>query len=187
MQFTDQQFQDDLLAGGRRQEQGIRRLYDQYYYFVRQNRLKYRVLDEADVLSAYNSAILCLRNHLLDGRFRGDCSVGTFLNRIFANKCIDLLRQHQARTRRLAPIDTLHEHADRQSDALSRLDHSDQLSQALYCLDSMGGVCKQIFMDSEYWGYASEEIARRVGFSGADSVNSKKYTILTRLRRMMEA
>ncbi len=184
MHYTDDYLIEEIRAGGNRQEQGIRRLYEQFFYLPRQNRLKYPPLDESDIHSAYNAAIISLRKQLLNGAFRGDSSLSTYLQRIFTNKCIDLLRQKTPANRSI----DLEQVRDMQDDApnpLARLMQADQVERARRALQQLGDVCKQILLDSEYYGYSSEEIARRIGFSNAASVNSKKYTCLQKLRELL--
>lgn len=182
MQYADDYMIAEIQAGGGRQEQAIKRLYEQYFHLVKTSRRKYRTLEEEDFLTAYNSAVLALRRQLVTGNFRGESSLATYLTRIFSNKCIDLLRQKSGP--RMEPIEALPERSD-EDDTLQHLIQSDQIKRAMLHLESLGDVCKQILLDSEYWGYSSEEIAERIGFSGANSVNSKKYSCLQKLRQMM--
>lgn len=184
MHHSDESLIDDICAGGGRQEQGIRRLYEMNYSLVRTGRTQYRSLDEADVLSAYNSAIISLRKQLLNGSFRGDSSLATYLTRIFTNKCIDQLRKLKS-TRDTAPMEYARELEDETPDALSKLIQSDRVEHIRRHLLAIGEVCKQILLDSEYYGYSAEEIAKRIGFSSAASVNSKKYTCLQKLRERL--
>ncbi len=182
MQYTDDYFIAEIHAGGSRQEQAIRQLYEQHFHIVRQSRQKYRTLEPDDLVMAYNASIIALRRQLLAGAFRGESTISTYLTRIFSNKCIDVIRQKSAR--REESFDVIPEKAG-DDDVLQRLVQSDRLQQALHYLRELGDVCKQILLDSEYWGYSSEEIAVRIGFNNANSVNSKKYSCLQKLRQMM--
>ena len=184
MQHTDEALINHIQAGGNRQEQGIRQLYEQYYYLTRDGRKKYRTLDSSDLISAYNLAVISLRKQILTGVFRGDSTLATYLTRIFTNKCIDLLRKQKS-DRQVAPVEYFPEVEDQTPNALSRLIQMDQLERVRRQLQEIGEVCKQILLDSEYYGYSSEEIAQRIGFSNAASVNSKKYTCLQKLRELL--
>jgi len=184
MQHTDETLIEDIRAGGNRQEVGIRRLYEQFYYLPRDGRKKYQTLDESDLLTAYNSSIISLRKQLITGAFRGDSALGTYLTRIFTNKCIDELRKQKS-GRQTTTFETFPEVEDKTPNALSRLIQSDQLARVRRQLQVIGEVCKKILLDSEYYGYSSEEIAQRIGFSNAASVNSKKYSCLQKLREAL--
>ncbi|MBK7937097.1 MAG: sigma-70 family RNA polymerase sigma factor [Lewinellaceae bacterium] len=182
MQYADDYLIAEIQAGGGRQEKAIKRLYEQYFHLARTSRKKYRTLEEDDLVTAYNSAVIALRRQLLTGVFRGESSLATYLTRIFSNKCIDLLRQKSGS--RVESIELVPEKAG-DDDILQHLVQSDQIKNAMHHLQLLGEVCKQILLDSEYWGYSSEEIAERIGFSNANSVNSKKYSCLQKLRQMM--
>ncbi len=181
MPYTDEYLIEAICAGGQRQEEGIRQLYTQFFDLVRKNLRQYRQLDQTDVVSAYNSAVLSLRDQLVTGAFRGDSSLTTYLTRIFTNKCIDLLRQKKAAQWEV-PVDVIPETAAPEPNALAHLVESDQVERIQHYLRQIGEICRQILIDSEYYGYTSEEIAERIGFGSAASVNSKKYTCLQKLR-----
>lgn len=183
MQYTDEYFIAEIQAGGQRQERGIRRLYEQYFYLAKTGLRKYRPLTEDDMVTAYNSAVIALRKQLVEGAFRGESAISTYLTRIFTNKCIDLLRQKNAHP--TEPIESAAGIAGESKDSLKQLIQSDQIARVMEGLRQVGDTCKQILMDSEYWGYSSEEIAQRVGFSNAASVNSKKYSCLQKLRQYL--
>ena len=182
MQYTDDYLIAEIRVGGSRQEQAIKRLYEQNFHMTRLGRRKYRALDDEDLVTAFNSAVIALRRQLLSGAFRGESSLNTYLTRIFSNKCIDLLRQKSGS--RLESLENVPEKAG-DDDILDTLVQSDRLKHALIFLQQLGDVCRQILLDSEYWGYNSEEIAGRIGFSTANSVNSKKYSCLQKLRQML--
>ncbi|MBK6930524.1 MAG: sigma-70 family RNA polymerase sigma factor [Saprospirales bacterium] len=184
MQYTDEELIEAIRAGGSRQEQGIRRLYEQFFYLAKAGRSKYRALDGSDLVTAYNSAVISLRKQLISGAFRGDSSLTTYLTRIFTNKCIDELRKRKS-LRPETGVEYFPEVEDQTPDALSRLIQSDQVERVQRYLQAIGEVCKQILLDAEYYGYSSEEIAQRIGFSNAASVNSKKYTCLQKLREYL--
>lgn len=185
MQHTDEALIEDIRAGGSRQEQGIRRLYEQYFYLTRDSRKKFNSLDESDLLTAYNSAVISLRKQLLTSAFRGDSALATYFTRIFTNKCIDQLRKQKSGLQS-TPFEYAPEVEDKTPNALSRLIQSDQVERVRRQLQAIGEVCKQILLDSEYYGYSAEEIAERIGFSSAASVNSKKYSCLQKLRESLE-
>ncbi len=186
MQHTDEALIEAIHAGGSRQELGIRNLYDQFFYLTRDGRKKYPTLDESDLVTAYNSAVISLRKQLLTGKFRGDSALATYFTRIFTNKCIDLLRKQKSGLQ-TTPYEYAPEVEDKTPNALHRLIQSDQLERVRRQLQVLGEVCKQILLDSEYHGYSSEEIATRIGFSNAASVNSKKYSCLQKLREALQA
>lgn len=183
MTYSDEHLTGEIHAGGRRQERAVKQLYEQCFHLARFGKTKYRQLDDDDVVSAYNSAILAVRNQILNGAFRGDSAIQTYLNRIFMNRCIDILRTQSSNPIEL--VERLPESTDDSQDLLSRWAVEEQVEEVKQKLLQLGSACQQILMYSEYLGYSSDEIAEAIGFKNANSVNSKKYACLQKLRELM--
>lgn len=183
---TDLQYIADIQAGGRNQEISIKKLYEQYFYLIRVGRKKYPKMDEDDLLTAYNATIISFRKHILNQGFRGNSSIATYLNRIFFNKCIDILRKHSS-NKEDSGYESLPEFPDttHTPSILKQIYQEEKLKRVMRLLGHLGGVCKKIIIDAEYWGYNATEIAERVGFSNSRSVSSKKYDCLKRLSKMV--
>lgn len=181
----DQTLLNQIQQGGSVQESAIRQLYQQYFHLALEGRKKYPQLNDDELVSAYNSAILSVRKQIVLGNFRGDSTLWTYLNRIFINRCIDLIRKRSSNKEETR--ETLPEDLEKSWGAFTQIERKDDFEQLLQQMNHLGEPCKQIILDAEYYGYSSEEIAQRVGFSNARSVNSKKYTCLQRLRKMLAA
>ncbi len=182
----EQEILAGILAGGNRQEKVIKKLYQDLFHLLREGKTKYPALEEEELISAYNSSIISFRSQVLQASFRRESSIYTFVRRIFFNRCIDMLRKRSSI--KVEQLDNLPEVPERnRQNSLQQLIIDDDFSHMLKLLDTLGTVCKQIILDSEYWGYTSEEIARRISFANAKSVNSKKYTCLRQLRKLMKA
>lgn len=175
-----------IIAGGRRQEQSITNLYQRLFHLVREGKAQYPVLEEDELLTAYNSSIISFRKQVLKQAFRQESSIHTYIRRIFFNQCIDMLRKRSSikeeQRDKLPEVPT----SNRQN-SLQQLIIEDDFSHMLKLLNALGEICKEIILDSEYWGYSSEEIARRISFANARSVNSKKYACLKKLRDLLKA
>ena len=183
MNFSDEHLIAELNAGGRRQEQAVKNLYEQCFHITRFGKTKYRQLDDDDLISAYNSAVVALRTQILNGAFRGDSSISTYLNRIFLNRCIDMLRSRASNP--VDYVERLPDSVDEDPNPLDRWITDERVQLVRKKLLELGGVCQQILMYSEYQDYSSEEIAEAIGFKNANSVNSKKYTCLQKLRELL--
>lgn len=183
MTFTDEHLIAEIHAGGRRQEQAVKLLYEHCFYLVRDGRSKYQKLDDDDLVGAYNSAIIAVRKQILNNAFRGDSSLRTYLNRIFINRCIDILRSKSSNPIQL--MENLPEAPDESEDLLSRWATEEQAEMVRQKLQQLGKTCQQILMYAEYLGYSADEIADAIGFKNANSVNSKKYACLQKLRELM--
>jgi len=185
MSYTDEYLIGEISAGGTRQERAITIFYEECYYLVRDGRKKYHQLDEDDLLTAYNTAVIAVRRQILREAFRGESALSTYLNRIFINRCIDIIRSKSSN-----PVDTLEhvpERPDETQNPLERWIKREQMERVQRMMQQIGEICRQILLLSEYEGRSAVEIAAAVGFSNANSVNSKKYTCLQKLRELMNA
>jgi RNA polymerase sigma factor (sigma-70 family) len=185
MTNSDAHLIEAIQQGGAGQEKAIRQLYEQCFYMVRDGRNKYRQLDDEDLLSAYNTAIIAVRKQILNGAFRGESALGTYLQKIFSNRSIDILRTKSAN--KVMPVEYIAETPDDSQDLLSNWVREEQLAMVRDKLKLLGGVCEQILRLSEYLDYTAQQIADAIGFSNANSVNSKKYTCLQKLKALIQA
>ena len=99
------------------------------------------------------------------------------------NRCIDMLRSRSSNL--VEFVEQLPETTDDSPDLLSRWVTEEQVELVKQKLLQLGSACQQILMYSEYLGYNSVEIAEAIGFKNANSVNSKKYACLQKLRELM--
>jgi len=183
MNLSDEHLTAEIRAGGNRQEQAIKRLYEQCFHIVREGRKKFGRLDEEDLISAYDNAVIAVRKQILNRVFRGDASLLTYLHRIFTNRCIDILRSRSSNPVQL--MENVPDTTDESEDLLNRWADEEQVEKLKQKLLQLGKVCQQILMYSEYLGYNAVEIAQAIGFKNANSVNSKKYACLQKLRELM--
>ncbi|MEZ4772377.1 MAG: sigma-70 family RNA polymerase sigma factor [Bacteroidia bacterium] len=180
----DEEIIDRINAGGKAQEIAIERLYDKYFSLIFEGKKKFHQLTQDELTQAYNSAILSVRGQIIAGLFHRKSSLWTFLYRIFFNKCIDIIRKNSSN--KTDPYEKLPEPNTSETNFLHELYIKEDFQQMMGLLDKLGDPCRKIIIDSEYYGYSSEEIAQEIGYSNAKSVNSKKYTCLQTLRKMLE-
>jgi RNA polymerase sigma-70 factor (ECF subfamily) len=185
MTNSDEQLIQEILEGGSKQELAIRIMYKKCFYIVREGKGKFPLLDQDDLLMSYNSAIIAVRKQIVTHVFRGDSAIATYLHKIFTNRCIDVLRNKFANRNLSAEYIT--EMPDESPDILSKSVHDEQIALVRKKIDQLGGVCAQILLLSEYEGYTAQQIAETIGFSNANSVNSKKHCCLQKLKVMLEA
>jgi RNA polymerase sigma-70 factor (ECF subfamily) len=176
---------EGIRKGGIQQEKSIRQLYEAYFHLVHDGRRKYHQLSPDDLLEAYNESIISIRRQIVEGHFRGESSLWTFLNAIFFRKAVDIIRKSASNL--IEAVDELPDEADVAHNMLQKMALQEDYEDLLDKLDQLGSPCKEIILDSEYSGYNSEEIARRIGFSNAKSVNSKKYSCLQRLYKIIQS
>jgi RNA polymerase sigma factor (sigma-70 family) len=185
MPNSDAQLIQEILEGGSKQELAIKMIYKECFYIVREGKSKFPLLDQDDLLMSYNTAIIAVRKQIITHVFRRDSAIATYLHKIFTNRCIDVLRSKYAN--RNLSVDYITEVPDESPDILSKSVHDEQIALVRRKIDQLGGVCTQILLLSEYEGYTAQQIAETIGFSNANSVNSKKHCCLQKLKAMLEA
>ncbi len=183
--LNDKDIIEGIRKGGRKQEKSITILFKTYFHLVHEGKGKFHQLSEEDLLTAYNASIISIRRHIVEGSFRGESSLWTFLNTIFFRKCVDIIRKHTSNL--LDGVDELPDEEDAELNVLQKMTLQEDFESLLQLLDQLGSPCKEIILDSEYSGYRSDEIAERIGFGNAKSVNSKKYSCLQRLYKLLES
>ncbi len=84
-------------------------------------------------------------------------------------------------------VEFIPEKPDDGQDVLANWIREERLAMVREKLKLLGGVCEQILHLSEYLEYTAQQIADAIGFSNANSVNSKKYSCLLKLRELILA
>lgn len=180
----DEEIIERIRAGGKEREIAITRLYKKHFPLTFEGKKKFRQLSEDELIHAYNSAIISAKKHIIEGQFQRKSSLRTFLYRIFFNKCIDIIRKNSSN--KVDTYEKIPEPDAREPNFLHELYLKEDFKHMMFLLDKLGDPCRKIILFADYYGYTSEEIAREIGFSNAKSVNSKKYTCLQTLRKMLD-
>lgn len=183
--ISDKKIIAGIRQGGIQQEKSINELYEAYFYLVYDGRGKFHQLSRDELIGAYNESIISLRRQIVEGHFRGGSSLLTFLNTIFFRKCVDIIRKTTSNL--VEAWADLPDDEDEAPNMLRQMTVKESFDELLNKLDQLGSPCKEIILDAEYSGYKSEEIAQRIGFSNAKSVNSKKYSCLQRLYKLIQS
>lgn len=185
MKFSDAHLIEEIQHGGQRQEQAIKTLYEQCFYMVRDGRAKYWQLDDEDLMSAFNTAVVAVRKQIMNGTFRAESALSTYLQKIFSNRAIDIIRSKPSN--KIEAVEHIADLHDERQDFLSKLIQEEELALVREKIKLLGDICTQILHYAVYLDYSAQEIAETIGFSNANSVNSKKYTCLQKLRELMKA
>lgn len=169
----------NIRSGGVNQERAMSELFKSYHAFVGMGQGRYR-LSEDQSLQAFSDSLLSFRRQVLQENFRGESLIKTYLFRIFSNKCVDIIRKRPSKE-----LETLEHARDvpvNSPDILRSLIVAEELEKLMHEFEKLGESCKQILLLAEYQGYTSAEIADKIGFKNAHTVNSKKHKCLQRLR-----
>lgn len=182
-EFTDQQIIAGIKAGGAQQERFVNYIFDTYQGLVIQATRKHKLTEEG-ARDAYTDAVIALRRQVLNGNFRGESAVSTYLYRIYQNKCIDAIRKM---SRQRVPTEyEFPDIADPAKDALSHMSVQEEFAAVQRYMDGLGEICKQVLMDCLFWKYDMEEVAKRSGLPSSKIASDRKYKCLQKLRKNMK-
>ena len=183
--FSDEEIISHIKAGGKQQEICIEQIYRQFFGFVHKAALKHSMtIDE--LKDVYTDAIIVFRDHIINGKFRGESKCSSYVYRIFVNKCVDFVRRKVVR--KLDMIDEFPPHIrENAPDILELLTIREDVNTLIAYISQLGESCRGVLMDWAYWGYSMEEIAERHKLKDARVASSKKYNCLDQLRKLMKA
>ena len=179
---SDTQLMEAIRVGGQSREWATTQLLDRHIFFVKKLSRQFRQSEEL-VMDAYTDALMLVLDHVVQGRFRGESKLSTYLYQILFNKCRDLLKKTSTNT---IELNDWTENWDAASHSFLKefIEKEDVRSLYLY-LEKTGSTCKQILLDWGYWGYSMEEIAERAGLENGDQAKKRKYKCLQKLKNLM--
>ena len=126
------------------------------------------------------------------GRFRGDCSLGSWLYRIASNLCIDLMRKNKRRqTDKLVSLDDPGEDGrplelpDVSGDPQRVLETAEGRQAVRDCVDALPEQQRQILLLRELGGLSYEEIARQLGLE-LGTVKSRIFRARAKLAELLQ-
>jgi len=173
-----------LQAGGSERRIHEKRLYESFFYFIRQGVQKYR-LPEPDCASAYSDTIITVINNIVTGKFEGRASLKTYAYQIFTNKCVDLLRKettHKGSVHHTTSIDNLPTDVpDRVRSVLQELIVRNEWTHLRQKLQEIGDKCRQLLLYFED-GYSDKEIAALMQYNSGDVVKTSRMRCIEKLK-----
>lgn len=157
-------------------------LYRQYGGFIKKGIRKYS-LSEEDAVDAFGDALIGLCNRVSLDSFKLDGNLGGYLYRSFCNRCVDRVRK--VTSSNIEQVELMPHMRQDSKNALKKLIQQEAFRHVERLLDKIGTNCKQMLIESEYYGYSVEELAERMGFKNARSLSSQKYRCMAKLRELL--
>ncbi|MEL6671063.1 MAG: sigma-70 family RNA polymerase sigma factor [Bacteroidota bacterium] len=180
--YSDEEILEAIRANGVRGRRMTAYLFDKHQGYVINAVRKFR-LSEEDARDVYTDAIIALNRQILQGKFRGDSKISTYLYSIFFNRCRNRVRDNLRKPHNW--VDEIPELPSRARDMLQEIMDKEEIKGLKAKLEMLGETCRKILWDWGYFGYSLEEIAERIGFSNTRSVSSKKSACIKKLRELM--
>ena len=117
------------------------------------------------------------------GNYKGGSSLFTLLYTIVRNCCVDFLRKNTSKVNDW--VNEMPVVPDRAKNILEQLSLKEGMAELKSLMEQAGTNCRQVLIDSLYFGYKVEEIAERQGLKNAQTVSSIKSRCLSRLRKLI--
>jgi len=178
---TDESLLAAIQSGGQAREEAL-----QYFYLLpglRETVARY-VMDNGgsrtDVQDVFQEALVLFDRNLREGRFEGKSALPTYFVGIAKWRWVSMRRQ-QGRYQELSPAQYDGEVESPEAETL-RAEHRDLLTEAM---GHIGERCRELLRLYQL-DYAMDEIAGKMGYSGADVAKKEAYRCRMRLREHLE-
>jgi RNA polymerase sigma factor (sigma-70 family) len=191
MAFFSKTYTDPDLIEGIREDSSKRRtfenkLYERYAYLIREGVWRHK-LSEDECSMAYSDTILTVIEHIQSGRFENRSSLKTYLNQIFTNKCVDLIRKNTTNKQQVNRGETIDDYLyllpDDSRSIVEKLIDQYDMDLLRDRLRELGDKCRQMI---EAWGdgFMDQEIAVEMGYQSAAVVKTSRLRCLEKLRAL---
>ncbi len=175
--WTDEALLAAIRSGGQARETALRHLY--LLPGLRETVARF-VLDNgggsADAQDVFQEALVLFDRNLREGRFEGKSALKTYFVAIAKWRWVTLRRQ-QGRYTELSPAQYDGETESPEADIL-RAEHRELLTEAM---GHIGDRCRELLRLYQL-DYTMEEIAGKMGYSGADTAKKEAFRCRMRLR-----
>ncbi len=182
--ITEHMILHGIKAGGASRRNYEQKLYDIFFYLIREAEKKYGIQPE-EAASVYSDTILAIIKNIVAEKFEGNSSLKTYCYQIFTNKCVDLLRKrttNRGKMENTMPYDSLaYELPDETRSIIQKLIAKDERQQILEKLNEIGDKCKELLLMFED-GYNDKEIAEHMKYNTADVVKTTRLRCLEKLK-----
>jgi RNA polymerase sigma factor (sigma-70 family) len=181
--YSESTILNDLIVPGR-QDEAIRHLYRMHYLKV-QAYINQNAGNNEDAEDIFQDAVINFIQILKAGKFRGECSSGTFLYSLARHAWLnEFKRKNSARLR---------EEKFGQGMEIIELDVSEKLinrevkMELQQLLNALGETCKKILTAFYYDELPMKEILQQLDYENEQVVRNKKYKCLKKLEEMLAA
>lgn len=179
--WTDESLMAAIQSGGQAREDALRRMY--LLPGLRETVTRF-VLDNGgsrdDAQDVFQEALVLFDRNLREGRFEGKSTLATYFVAIAKWRWVTLRRQ-QGRYRELSPAQYDGEVESAETETL-RTEHRELLTEEM---GHIGERCRELLRLYQL-DYTMEEIAQKMGYSGADVAKKEAYRCRMRLREHLE-
>lgn len=172
------------LQTNEKQDDAIRKLYREYYrlsaHYVLQNGG-----GESDAEDIFQEVLIAFIELVRDGRFRGECSIGTFLYTLTRNMWINELGKRDRSKIREEKFETAKEMVDFDFGRL--LEGREARKTLSGLIKQLGETCQKILLAFYYHNLPIKAILQTLNYQNEQVVRNKKYKCLKDLEESVRA
>ena len=173
-----------LKTGGSERRLQENKLFETFYYFIRQGMKKYNISEEG-AASAYSDTIISVIHNITTNKFEGRSSLKSYTYQIFSNKCVDFIRKETTNKQGVhatTALDSLvTDLPDKSRGIVQDLIKKSEWLFLMEKLKEVGEKCKQLLLLFED-GYSDKEIAVMMHYNSGEVVKTSRLRCIEKLR-----
>lgn len=184
--LSDEAILSGIVSDGILQRNTENKLYEQYFYFIKDATFKHKILDD-EAASLYTDSILAFIENVRSNRFQGNSAIKTYLYQIFSNKCVDFIRKAATNKMSVHETQSIDDSvlimADDAKNILQKLISDNEVTILKVKVALLGEKCQQMVLAwSE--GFTDNQIAQQLGYQTANVAKTSRLRCLDKLREL---
>ncbi len=184
--LSDEAILSGIVSDGILQRNTENKLYEQYFYFIKDATFKHKILED-EAASLYTDSVLAFIENVRINRFQGNSAIKTYLYQIFSNKCVDFIRKTTTNKMSVHETEPIQESvlmmADDTNNILQKLISDNEVSILKAKVGLLGEKCQQMILAwSE--GFTDSQIAQELGYQTANVAKTSRLRCLDKLREL---
>lgn len=184
--LSDEAILSGIVSDGILQRNTENKLYEQYFYFIKDATFKHKILDD-EAASLYTDSVLAFIENVRSNRFQGNSAIKTYLYQIFSNKCVDFIRKTATNKMSVHETQPMNEWIlampDEAKSVLQKLIVEHDINVLKGKVKSLGDKCQQMLMA---WGegYSDNKIAEELGYQSSNVAKVSRLRCLDKLKEL---
>lgn len=184
--LSDEAILSGIVSDGILQRNTENKLYEQYFYFIKDATFKHKLLDD-EAASLYTDSILAFIENVRSNRFQGNSAIKTYLYQIFSNKCVDFIRKTTTNKMSVHETESIDDSVfmmpDDAKNVLQKLISENEVNLLKIKIGQLGEKCQQMVLAwSE--GFTDNQIAQELGYQTANVAKTSRLRCLEKLREL---
>jgi RNA polymerase sigma factor (sigma-70 family) len=187
--LSDEAILSGIVSDGILQRNTENKLYEQYFYFIKDATFKHKILDD-EAASLYTDSVLAFIENVRSNRFQGNSAIKTYLYQIFSNKCVDFIRKTATNKMSVHETESIDDSVfmmpDDAKNILQKLISENEVSLLKIKIGQLGEKCQQMVLAwSE--GFTDNQIAQELGYQTANVAKTSRLRCLDKLRELYKS